>query len=169
MDGPVVRAAIKALEMEDVNLVLPYVQKDGEEEILRAFKDVIQARKAGGAAKIVADRYFFETVVRVHRAGEGAPYTGLKPVGLDVGPVIPIAEQAIETNIPDDLVQVLTDAVRLHVRERFARVMDLKRHANGHVAESREYVQAMLGLQVYSHQLYLAATAEAHEEGHQHE
>jgi Family of unknown function (DUF6448) len=46
----------------------------------------------------VADRYFFETVVRVHRAAEGASFTGLKPAGLDVGPIIPVAERAIESD-----------------------------------------------------------------------
>ena len=49
----------------------------------------------------MADLYFFETVVRVHRAGEGAAYNGLKPAGLDEGPVIPIAEKAIETASPE--------------------------------------------------------------------
>jgi tetratricopeptide (TPR) repeat protein len=38
-------------------------------------------------------------VVRIHRAGEGAPYTGLKPAGLSEGPIIPIAEKAIEIGI----------------------------------------------------------------------
>jgi hypothetical protein len=34
---------------------------------------------------------------RLHRPGEGAPYTGLKPAGQDFGPVIPAAEHAIES------------------------------------------------------------------------
>jgi hypothetical protein len=169
MDGPVVKAAIRALAVGDVTLVLPYVRKDGEAEVIRAFRDVTQARRGGEAAQVVADRYFFETVVRVHRAGEGAPYTGLKPAGLDVGPVIPVAEQAIETGSADHLVHVVTHAVRDGILERFAQVMELKRHANGGVEDARAYVQAMLGLQVYAHQIYLATAGGGHEAGHQHD
>jgi hypothetical protein len=36
-------------------------------------------------AKALADRYFFETLVRLYRAGEGAAYKGLKPAGRDLG------------------------------------------------------------------------------------
>src|SRR5512134_3202926 len=111
MDGPVVKAATMALEAENVDLVLPFVKADGEEELRSAFEKAIRARKHPEARE-VADLYFFDTVVRVHRAGEGAPYTGLKPAGLDVGPVIPAAEQAIETGDAQGLLAVLTDTVR---------------------------------------------------------
>src|SRR5574341_192163 len=128
MDGPVVTAARKALDQKDVTLILPYVPKEGEEEVSRAFDKVQMVRSSDGAVtREVADLYFFETVVRIHRAGEGAPYTGLKPAGLDVGPVIPEAERAIETGNPDALVKVLTDTVREEVHKRLHRVMHLKR------------------------------------------
>lgn len=168
MDGPVVRAAMRALEAEDVTLVLPFVHKDGEEEIVAAFHKVIQARKAGGAVRELADRYFFETAVRLHRAGEGAPYTGLKPAGLNVGPVIPVAERAIDTGSPEELLDLLSGTIRAEVKERFDRVMRFKRHAGGSVDEAREYVEAMLGLQVYAHTLYECAKAEVHEAAHSH-
>ena len=89
LDGPVVTAARQALEANDVDLVLPFVPEDGEAEVRAVFDRVQPARGLGEVAREVADLLFFETVVRVHRAGEGAPYTGLKPSGLDVGPVIP--------------------------------------------------------------------------------
>jgi hypothetical protein len=89
IDGPVVNAARKALDAGDVDVALPYVPSDGEDEVRRAFLAVMGVRDQGNAVREVADLHFFETVVRVHRAGEGAPYTGLKPAGLDHGPVIP--------------------------------------------------------------------------------
>src|SRR3989304_4670201 len=95
LDGPVVTAAKKALEARNVDLILPYVPKKDEAEIIRSFEKVMKIRKDEGAREI-ADLYFFETVVRVHRMGEGAPYTGLKPAGLNEGPVIPVAEKALE-------------------------------------------------------------------------
>ena len=170
MDGPVVTAARKALEAENVNLILPYVPESGAAQVQSAFEKVVQARKADPAAREVADLYFFETVVRVHRAGEGAPYTGLKPAGLDEGPVIPIAERAIESGSPDALVEVLTDTLREEVRHRFDLMMRLRGHSPDDVAAARQYVEATLGLEVYSHQLYLAMKAHPHEAhlGHHH-
>ena len=168
MDGPVVKAARRALDSEDVKLILPYVHKEGEAEVLNAFDKVLPLRRDGAAAKQLADLYFFETVVRVHRAGEGAPYTGLKPAGLDVGPVIPVAERAIKTGSVDELLDVLTGFLRAEVQKKFDLAMRLKPHAGGPVGEAREYVEAMLGLQVYSHKLYQCMKAEPHGEEHKH-
>jgi len=157
LDGPVVRAARLALEAEDVNLVLPFVLQQGEDEIVSLFEKVVRLRREGGIARQIADRYFFETVVRVHRAGEGAPFTGLKPAGLDVGPVIPVAELAVRTGSPRDLVELLTEIVREEVWKRFAHLAELTRHAGGDVATMRPHVQAMLDLEVWAHGVYLAA------------
>src|SRR5450756_2086105 len=154
MDGPVVTVAARALEQENVRLILPFVPKEGEQEVVNAFEQVMPVRSLSPAAREVADRLFFETVVRVHREGEGATFTGLKPAGLDVGPVIPVAERAIESGSPDALLDLLSDMVRTEVERRFKHMMHLKAHAEGGVDEAREYVKAMLGLQVYSCLLY---------------
>jgi hypothetical protein len=168
MDGPVVNAARQALDTGNVDLVLAYVPESATEEVKRAFVKVNRARKVDPAAREIADLYFFETVVRLHREGEGAPYTGLKPAGLDVGPVIPTAEKAIASGSPEGLIRLLTDTLRQEVRQRFADVQRLGAHDRQDVAHAREYVGAMLGLEVYSHQLYLAMKAEPHEGHHEH-
>jgi hypothetical protein len=167
MDGPVVKVAKRALEEENVDLILPYVFKDGEDEVRRAFDLAVKARTQGPEAKELADLYFLETTVRVHRAGEGAPYTGLKPAGLDVGPVIPIAEKAIELNSPELLAGALIEEVQAEVTRRFDAMLRAK-HASGSVDAQRKYVEAMLGLQVWSHKLYGCIKAAAHEGGHEH-
>jgi hypothetical protein len=184
IDGPVVKAAIRALDERNVNLILPFVHEAGEEEVRRAFEQALEARAIPQAREIpdrwffeqalearaipqareIADRWFFETVVRVHRAGEGAPYTGLKPAGLDVGPVIPAAERAIENGSPDALLQVLGDILHEEVKRRLDRVMELQAHQET-VAKAREYVEAMLGLEAWAHKLYVAMHAAAHETG----
>jgi hypothetical protein len=168
LDGPVVTMAKSALEAENVNLILPYVPKDGEAEVARAYDKVIQMRKDGPLTREVAELYFFETVVRIHRAGEGAAYTGLKPAGLNEGPVIPVAEEAIETGSPDKLVELLCEVVREEVLHKFERMVHLKEHAGKSVDDAREYVEAMLGLQVWSHKLYGCARAGAHDSHHEH-
>ena len=97
MDGPVVKAAQRALAKGDINLVLIWVQANDEAEIRKVFARTLAVRKLSPEARELADLYFFETLVRIHRAGEGAPYTGLKPAGRDLGPAIPAADKAIET------------------------------------------------------------------------
>lgn len=164
LDGPVVKAAMRALEASDVDLVLPFVYKAGEGEVRKAFEQVIQIRRSDGVlTREVADRYFFETVVRVHRAGEGAPYTGLKPAGLSEGPVIPLAERALETGAVDELLETLCSAVRSEVRQRFDRAMHLQGGSGASVDAAREYVEAMLGFEVYSHKLYQCIASDPHQ------
>ncbi|MET7377701.1 DUF6448 family protein [Streptomyces sp. NPDC005526] len=163
LDGPVVTAAREALVKQDVDLVLPYVYEEGEADVREAFRLAVEARAAGATARDVADRWFFETVVRVHRAGEGAPFTGLKPAGLDVGPVIPAAERAVETGSAEELTRLLCDIVREQVEDRHRRVVECKEHAADGVGAARAYVEATLGLEVWAHHLYRQALAAAHE------
>ena len=162
MDGPVVTAARKALEAGDVAIVLPYVPAQAEPEVGAAIGQVLLIRRTGGPAAQIADRWFFETVVRLHRSGEGAAYTGLKPAGLGEGPVIPVAERAVRTGSVDELIDTLTQVVAEQAKTRLDEVMTLKRHEDRSVAAARQYVQAMLGLQVWGHKLYLAATSGPH-------
>jgi hypothetical protein len=123
----------------------------------------VKVRALGAEAEAVADRWFFETVVRVHRAGEGAPYTGLKPAGLDVGPVIPVAERSLARGHPDELVEVLCAELREQVRHRHDNAMRLKVDAELSVPAARAYVEAMLGLQVWAHKVHRQLTADPHE------
>lgn len=169
LDGPVVKAARRALDAGDVDLVLPFAHEQGWEEIRRAFDLTLRARASGGEAADLADRWFFETVVRVHRAGEGAPFTGIKPAGLDVGPVIPVAERAIEQESPDELAELLTARLEEEIRHRFHHMLRLKAEADRGLHQARAYVEANLALQVWSHSLYHAIGAPAHAGHHEHD
>ena len=110
LDGPVVKAAQKALDTQNVDMVLVWGRPEDETEIRTAFNKTLTVRTLGQMAKELADRYFYETVVRLHRAGEGAPYTGLKPAGRDLGPAIPAADQAIESRSLSSLEKLLATA-----------------------------------------------------------
>ena len=168
LDGPVVTAARQALDAGDVDLVLPYVHADGEAEVRATFRQVLPVRDLGSEARDTADRLFFETVVRVHRAGEGAPYKGLKPAGLSVGPVIPLAERAIEEDSTDQLANFLSNALREELKHRLELVHDLARERDRSLEAPREYVEAMLSFEVYSHHLYQAIRSTTHDEGAKH-
>ena len=97
MNGPVVMAARKSLETGDINHVLVWIQKKDEKEITDAFRKARTVRLLGEEAKQLADMYFFETLVRLHRTGEGEPYTGLKPVGTPLEAPIQAADKSMET------------------------------------------------------------------------
>jgi len=161
MDGPVVKAAQKAFETGDVNLVLVWVQAKDEAEIKTAFARAVVVRKLSAEAKDLADLYFFETLVRIHRAGEGAPYTGLKPAGRDLGPAIPAADRAVETGSADAATTLITDLIRDGVKERFKAVMDTKNFEKSDVAGGRKFVRAYVGFIHYVEGVYQAAKGTA--------
>jgi hypothetical protein len=142
MDGPVIKDAQTALEKKDITPILKWVKKDDEPEIRAAFEKTLEVRKLSPQAKDFADRYFFETLVRVHRAGEGAPFTGLKPAGTEVEPPILAADKALETGNIDDVVKQVTDKVANGIRDRYAKASELKKHMNESVDAGREYVEA---------------------------
>jgi hypothetical protein len=164
-DGPVVVAAREALEVGDVEFVLAYVPQEAEAEVREAFDLARTARTEGAAALRLAELYFFETVVRLHRSGEGAPYTGLVPEGLDHGPIIPLAKEAVETGRPEPLLDALHHTLEREIVHRMAEVTRLGRDARKDLPSARRHVQALLGFQAWSNNVYQALCAPPHEHG----
>ena len=156
LDGPVVKAAQKALETGNVNLVLIWVRKNDEGEVKNAFQKTLAVRKLGLQAKELSDMYFFETLVRVHRAAEGEPYTGLKPAGRDLGPAIPTADKALESGKVEPLLKLLTESMQTEIREKFKQVVAKKKYRPDDVEAGRAYVEAYVPLVRYVEQIYEA-------------
>ena len=163
LDGPVVISAKEALEKGDVTPVLKWVKKENEAEIRNAFKMTSAVRVKGPEAKELADMYFFETLVRIHRAGEGAPYAGLKPAGADIGPAIPAADKAIESGNIAPVLKLLTDKIQEGVQERFKHVIAKKNFKKDDVAAGREFVEAYVTFMHYVEGVYAAAQKPAHD------
>jgi hypothetical protein len=164
LDGPVVTAARHALEAEDVDRVLIWVRAEDEAEIRAAFSQTLSVRQLGPEAQALADRYFFETLVRIHREGEGAPYTGLKPAGRDLGPAIPAADRAIEMGSDEALAQLLTGEMVDGLRTHFQKVMASSAFPPGDVSAGREYIEAYVSFIHYVESVHESATRAS--EGH---
>lgn len=164
MDGPVVKAAQKALATGNVNLVLIWVQKQEEVVIRKAFEKTLAVRTLSPEARELADRYFFETLVRVHRAGEGAPYTGLKPAGCDLGPAVRAVDQAFEVKSVDPLLKLVSNAVESGIKEQFKHAMAKKDFDENNIEAGREYVKAYVIFMHYAKGIYDSATGTV--EGH---
>ncbi len=160
MDGPVVKAAQKALETGKLGPVLAWVQARDEPEIKAAFAKALAVRKLGPEAKELADRYFFETLVRVHRAGEGAPYTGIQPAGTPVGPAVAAADKAVETGKLEPVSKLLGDDMKSGLSERFSRLRALQPPGDD-VARGREWVEAYVAYVHYVEGVHEAAVGKA--------
>jgi hypothetical protein len=165
MDGPVVKASKAAIEKADVTLVLKWIKKDHEHEVRQAFQKTLEVRKGGLTAKELADMYFFETVVRLHRAGEGEPYTGIKPVGTPVEPIVQNADQALEQGDIKVLAKQLTSSVEEEITKRFQRALEIRKDADKSVESGREFVEAYVGYVHYAEQLFEAIHKEHAEHG----
>jgi hypothetical protein len=158
LDGPVAKAVQKALENGNLNPVLAYAPATAEVEIRAAFEKSRKVRGLGADARALADQTFMETVIRLHRAGEGAGYTGLKPAGADYGPVIPAAEHAVETGDLAKLKAVLVDEIEHALRERLAQVRKLQKvslepKTAAEVPHARERVSVELGFVTFAETL----------------
>jgi hypothetical protein len=161
LDGPVVNAARKALATNNVNHVLIWVQKESEPELKAVFQQTMAVRKLSPESKALADRNLFETLVRLHRDGEGAAYTGLKPAGRDLGPAIPAADRALESGGTAALEELLIKNLRGGLRDAFARVQTKKNYDVNDVAAGREYVKAYVEYIHFVERIHEATTAPA--------
>lgn len=164
LDGPVINDAKAALKAKDVTPLLKWVKPQDEGRIREVFKQTLAVRQLGPEAQQLADNYLFETVVRIHRAGEGAAYTGLKPAG-SMMPVIREADEALDAGSVEKLAKTMGEHTAQGVRERFARAAKAKAHAADSPEAGREFVEAYVG---YIH--YVEGLANiVHSSGHHEE
>ena len=160
MDGPVVKEARSALAAGDVTPVLKWVGEAYEAELRAAFSRTMTVRKAGGAAEELADLYFLETAVRLHRATEGEPYSGLRPAGVGIGPAVRGSDEALVKGDTSALIALITARAAEGLRERFVHALEARSRAGARVAEGREYVRAYVAFVHYAERLFDNAAAE---------
>jgi len=144
--GPVIPEAKAALEAGDVTPVLKWIKPDNEAEIRAAFAKTVAVRGQSPEAQELADHYFLETLVRLHRAGEGAPYTGIKDE--PVKPIVALADQALADGSADALIQKMSGHLAQAVGEKFQRAIEAQAHKDDSVEAGREFVEAYV---VYVH------------------
>ena len=163
LDGPVVGAAQRALITGQVEHALIWVQKADERAVRAAFAKARSARAAGGAASERADHAFYATLVRVHREGEGAPFTGLKPAG-QIEPVVAAADRSLAAGQPAEVEQMVVERTQHGLRERFDHAAHKQGFAPTDVEAGRAYVNAYVDYVHYVERVHAAAgpAARAH-------
>ena len=158
MDGPTVADGRRALEIGNANVALKWVDADHESELQAAFDLARRVRGLGDDARELADRYFLETLVRLHRAGEGEPYTGIRPSGIAIDEKVVAADRAIAEESLAPLEPLVSGDELPELRERFERVLATKDFDIDDLAAARGYIAA-----------YVAFFHLAEGEGHGHE
>ena len=158
VDGPVVTAARKALATNNVNFALIWVQKQDEPELRGVFQQTVAVRRLSPEGRALADQHFFETIVRLHRQGEGAPYTGLKPAGRDLGPAIPAADRAVESGKTSEIEALLVRDVRNGLRTAYDELRSRSHYDPNDVTAGRAYVKAYVEYIHFVERLHESAT-----------
>ncbi len=142
----------------------PECKTEYENEVRLAFKRTLEVRTKGKDARELADMYFFETLVRLHRAGEGEPYTGLKPAGTPIEPIVLAADKALETGSSKELTELLTSAAKEEIVVRFKHALETKKDIEKSVEAEREFVEAYVEFVHFAEQLFESRHKTEHEQ-----
>ena len=165
LDGPVIQDARKAMSIKDVTPVLKWVSPHDEKVVKKSFTEALTA--VGTKNADAMQQKFFEDLVRIHRAGEGAPFTGLKPAEA-VEPAVAEADKALISGSSATLVRLMTDTVTSGIMERYERALATYQHKDESVAAGREFVRAYVEYTHYVERLHLDATAKGEHGEHLH-
>ncbi|CAH2030930.1 DUF6448 family protein [Trichlorobacter ammonificans] len=162
LDGPVIQDARIALEKGDVTPVLKWVRKQDEKQVTSGFKKALAVGKLDAARRQKEERHFFELLVKVHRASEGAPYTGVKPAG-SVDPAIAAADRALVSGDDAELVRIVTEVVKKGLHERFGKAAASRATADTSVEAGRRYVRDYV---VFTHYVEALTSGGGTDHGH---
>lgn len=163
MDGQVIGEAQVALRDGHISPVLKWVPAADEATVKQAFNEAREVRELGPEAQQLADQHFFETLVMVHRASEGAPFTGIKPAG-GIEPAIMAADAALESGDIDTLVAKISARIERGIRDRFPEVQTAKATAGQSVEQGRDFVERYVQYVHYVENIHeLAGGDHAHE------
>ncbi|BBE20065.1 hypothetical protein AQPE_4256 [Aquipluma nitroreducens] len=140
-DGPVIKDATKALETNNANLILKWITPEQEKEIILLFKKTYQLRGGDKEVYAIVEKHFFETLVRLHREKEGAPYTGLKPAGT-TKQIIQMTDKALQEGNVDDFLVKFNSHINKVIREKYQKVSELNKVKDNSTELGREFVEA---------------------------
>lgn len=158
-EGPIIPEAMAALEKRDITPILKWIKINDEAEIRTAFAKTIAVRGKGKEIKELADQYFLETLVRVHRAGEGAPYTGIKDEALD--PFFVMTDDALASGSADKMIGMISNHMAEAIKAKFEHALQASKHKDKSVEAGREFVEAYVTYMHYVEHVYAAITSSA--------
>lgn len=160
VEGPVVADAKSALAKGDVAPVLKWISAAQEPTVRDAFQKTLAVRKLGPEARELADTALFETLVRLHRETEGAPYTGLK-TGAGQPAFIGALDTALASGSVDDFARLVGEHSAAGIKAKFAKALEARKRADATPVDGRAYVAAYVDLMHYTKAIVEAVHAPA--------
>jgi hypothetical protein len=154
MSGPVIPDAKAALEKGDITAVLKWLKPEYEAEVKTAFSLAVKVRNDSPQAKELADRYFLETLIRVHRAGEGAPYTGLKDTPPEM--IVTLADEALADGSADEVIKKIQEHLAEAIKEKFDKALKAAKNKDNSVEAGREFVESYVQYMHYVEGIHAA-------------
>ncbi len=151
--GPVAKDVQKALTSGELSPVLKWIRLSDEPELRAAFERALAVRKNGKEAAALADQFFLETAVRLHRASEGEPYTGLKPASAADEPAPALVDTALSKGSLASVEEPVISEVRAALRTKLARLEEARKNAQNSPEKGRAYVRAYIELIHYVERL----------------
>ncbi|MDD5704489.1 MAG: DUF6448 family protein [Kiritimatiellae bacterium] len=158
--GPIIPEAKAALEKGDVTPILKWIAKEHEAEIKTAFAKAVTVRAKGPEAQQLADQYFLETIVRLHRAGEGFAFTGIKDEQPEK--IVQLSDQALAAGSCDDLIKRVQGHVGMAIREKFNKVAEAAKNKDKSVEAGRVYVAAYVEYTHFVEGIHAAVMSAGH-------
>ncbi len=155
VNGPVAKSARKALETGQLKPVAIWIGDEQEAALRERFKSSLEAYRSGGPGKKVAKRYFMSEAIRLHRAAEGMPFTGLKQAS-ELPVDLKLAEKARETGDIQPVVELLSSELENKVKKWFKTSQQARRQweQQQSVETGRKWADAYVKYIVYVHKLY---------------
>ena len=142
IDGPTVIDGQRAMKENNINYALKWIQPNAEKELKEAFNLSMKVKDLSPESKQIAEKYFFGELVRIHRQGEDAPYTGVKPAGTTIDKKVLAADKSIEIGNLTPLESLIEKDKKAELKKRFDKVMALKNFDTNNVDAGREYIEA---------------------------
>lgn len=142
---PVGAAAVDALRTGDLSLVAIWVKQPKEAALRAALQHALAVRRLGTNARTLADGYFCDTVIRLHRES----YPGVRDR---------VVEQTIASGDLDLVVERVLAKVQLSLRERARDIAARKPSRRGDIDGGRAYVERYTDFVEYVTALDAAAT-----------
>ena len=163
-DGPALIDAEKALETNNVDLILKWINADMEDEVVPLFHKTYSVKNGDKEIYEIVKKHFYETFVRLHREMEGAPFTGLKPAGTTAHITV-MSDKALESGDFASLLKALNNHVNSQLQEKFDKTEALYKVKDNSVEEGRAYVEAYVD---YTHSLEAVHDILSSGAGHSH-
>ena len=152
-NGPVAVDARQALAHENFETVAIWVGEKQQKELRSAYDQALTVYQMSGKAQDLAKQYFMETAVRLHRAAEGMPYTGLKPA-RQLPPDIAAAEETLKTGNLKPVRNLLSAKMQEKLQHFFEKALIARQNKNQSLEAGRKWADAYVKYVIYVHGLY---------------